>query len=254
MKLLHFRDVWGGRLMARLVLDRAGAQRRRRWGRRGSDLKDRVSSMRQAAVTKILAYWDSLQGESPVPAAAAVDPRALKSHLPDLFMIERLDRAVFAFRLAGTRMCQRFGRELRDHDFVRLFPSGQQGEVLAQLNRALQGGESLVLNAEASTLDGKTVDAQIVLMPLADAEGRVVRLLGALLPGDDFALRNGEIFVTLRLEATTTGAAYGAAVEAAATAVFASARETHVSFLRVVDGNKDARPTPSTSGSRLVAS
>lgn len=198
--------------------------------------------MRQTATTKILSYWESLGGESATPAAASIDPRALKSHLPDLFMIERLDRAVFAFRLAGTRMCQRFGRELRDHDFVRLFPAAQQGDILAQLNGALQNGESLVLKAEAATLDGKTTAAEIVLMPLTDTEGRVVRLLGALLPEDNLALRNGEIFVALRLEAATTGAAYGAAAAAAATAVFAAARETHVSFLRVVDGHKDARP------------
>lgn len=209
--------------------------------------------MRQAAATNILHYWESLTGESAVPAAAAIDPRALKSHLPDLFMLERLDRAVFAFRLAGTRMCQRFGRELRDHDFVRLFPAGQQGEVLAQLGRALQGGESLVLKAGAVTLDGKTTGTEIVLMPLTDAEGRVVRLLGALLPEDNFALHNGDIFVALRLETATTAAAYGAAVEAAATAVFAAARETRVSFLRVVDGHKDSRPATSPASTRQIA-
>ena len=208
--------------------------------------------MRQAAATKILAYWDQLKADSAVPPASSVNPRALKSHLPDLFMLERLDRAVFAFRLAGTRMCQRFGRELRDHDFVRLFPAAQQGEVLAQLGRALQTGESIVLKAGAATLDGATTGAEIVLMPLTDAEGRVVRLLGALLPEDNDALRAGEIFIALRLEAATTAAAYGAASQAAATAIFAAARETHVSFLRVVDGHKDARLPTAPASSRVA--
>jgi len=198
--------------------------------------------MRQAAATKILAYWDSLTSQSAVPAASAIDPRALKAHLPDLFMLERLDRAVFAFRLAGTRMCQRFGRELRDHDFVRLFPPKQQGDVLAQLTRALQTGESVVIQAGAILLDNTTVGAEIVLMPLTDAEGRVVRLLGALLPEDNDALRNGEFYIALRLETAQSAVAYGAARQAAATAVFAAARETHVSFLRIVDGHKDDRP------------
>ncbi len=209
--------------------------------------------MRQDAATKILAYWDSLQQDSQVPAAASVDPRALKAHLPDLFMLERLDRAVFAFRLAGTRMCQRFGRELRDHDFVRLFPAAQHGDVLAQLNRALQSGESVVIQAGAAMLDNSTVGAEILLMPLSDGEGRVVRLLGALLPEDNDALRNGEHYVALRLEGAQTAAAYGAAQEAAASAVFAAARETRVSFLRVVDGLKDARPAAAAAGTRQIA-
>lgn len=197
--------------------------------------------MRKAAAAKILAYWTSLRDESAVPGSAQVDPRALKAHLPDLFILERLDRAVFAFRLAGTRMCQRFGRELRDHDFVRLFPTGQHGELIAQLNKALQTGEPVVIGARAATLD-ETVEAEIMLMPLTDAEGRVVRLLGALLPADDAALRNGELYVALRLVSAVGAAEYGAAAEAAATAAFASARETRVSFLRVVDGLKDDRP------------
>ncbi len=208
--------------------------------------------MRHTAATTILAYWDSLQGELLAPAASSVDPRALKGHLPDLFMLERLDRAVFAFRLAGTRMCQRFGRELRDHDFVRLFPSAQHGEVLNQLGHALQSGESIVLNARASGLAGGAVDVEIILMPLADAEGRIVRLLGALLPADDAALRNGEIYVALQLQTSTTGVAYGAAATAAASAVFAAARETHVSFLRVVDGLKDTRTANPPSNTRIA--
>lgn len=209
--------------------------------------------MRQTATTKILSYWDSLKADDSVPAASAIDPRALKTHLSDLFMLERLDRAVFAFRLAGTRMCQRFGRELRDHDFVRLFPAAQQGEVLAELGRALQKGDSIVLKASAVTLDGTTTGAEIVLMPLTDAEGRVVRLLGALLPDDNDALRAGEIYISLRLEAATTAAAYATEVEAAATAVFAAARETRVSFLRVVDGHKDMRPQADSARNSQIA-
>ena len=168
-----------------------------------------------------------------VPARADIDPRALKHHLPDLFILERLDRAVFAFRLAGTRMCARYGRELRDHDFIRLWPTEDRGDVLVRLNDALQQGEPITVRGETRTLDGVATKFELLLLPLAESDGVATRLLGAMLTENDEALRAGEIIADQRLDrasevVTPTGAR-------AASVVFARARETSVSFLRIVD-------------------
>lgn len=209
--------------------------------------------MRQTAATEILSHWSSLKTGDDAPAASAVDPRALKTFLPDLFMLERHAHAVFSFRLAGTRMCQRFGRELRDHDFVRLFPASCHGELLIQLGRALQTAEAVVIKARAATLNGDTTEAELVLMPLTDAKGDVVRLLGALLPADDEAMRNGEFYIGLDLSGAIEAKAYSEATRRAAAASFAAARETRVAYLRVVDGAKDNRPETRPAGSRSAA-
>ncbi len=211
--------------------------------------------MRQAAAQTILSYWQAIQPEAGgAPAHATVEPRALKSHLPDLFVVERLDRAVFAFRLAGTRLCARYGRELRDHDFVRLWPAAQQGEILTQLNHCLQSARPVVLQGAAATLDGKTVAFEILMMPLTDAEGRATRLLGAMLAADDRALRDGTILISQRLEASVDAAQHATVIAAPQTsAVFAGARETKVSFLRVVDGSRDEREAATRASPSLAA-
>ena len=200
--------------------------------------------MRQSAATAILSYWHSIVPEDGgAPAHASVAPRALKSHLPDLFIIERMDRAVFSFKLAGTRMCARYGRELRDHDFIRLWPSVQHGEVLAQLTQALQSATPVVLKGAAATLDGDVVPFSILLMPVADAEGNVNRLMGAMLTADDRALRQGACLISQRLEtADDLMDEDGEAAETLASDVFAQGRETKVSFLRVIDGWKGDLP------------
>ncbi len=197
-------------------------------------------TMREAAVKAIYSYWRSIAADDAVPARAAVDPRALKAHLADLFILERLDRAVFGFRLAGTRICARYGRELRDHDFVRLWPSEQQGEILASLNRCLQKPEPLVLKGTAATLDGQSVGFQVLLLPLADPSGQATRILGAMITADDLALKQGATLISQTVEGVVTPS-LGVARAAQATSAFVRARETHVSFLRVVDGSKDAQ-------------
>lgn len=196
--------------------------------------------MRQTAARTILSYWQAIAPDDGAPAQASVAPRALKRFLPDIFLLERLDRAVFAFRMAGTRLCARYGRELRDHDFVRLWPAAQHGDILAALGRCLQDARPVTLEGAAATLDGKTVSFQILLMPLTDTEGRVTRLLGAMLTADDQALRDGQILINQTLDAAIDP--LRAAAYAEPTPAFAMARETKVSFLRVVDGWKDGRP------------
>ena len=157
--------------------------------------------MRQTAARTILSYWQAIAPDEGAPAQASVAPRALKRFLPDIFLLERLDRAVFAFRMAGTRLCARYGRELRDHDFVRLWPAAQHGDILAALGRCLQDARPVTLEGAAATLDGKTVSFQILLMPLTDTEGRVTRLMGAMLTADDQALRDGQILINQTLDA-----------------------------------------------------
>lgn len=196
--------------------------------------------MRQTAAKSIFSYWQSITGDAIAPARIAIQPRALKSHLPDLFILERLDRAVFAFRLAGTRLCARYGRELRDHDFVRLWPSAQQGFVLEALHRCLQTPQPVKMTGFASTLDGAAVAIEILLLPLADADGQVTRILGAMLPANDLALREGAIFISQTIERIADADEAELGLTAASVA-FAGARETNVSFLRVIDGAADAR-------------
>lgn len=209
--------------------------------------------MRQTTATQILNHWSSLKTGDSAPAFSDIDPRALKFALPDLFILERHAQAVFSFRLAGTRMCQRFGRELRDHDFVRLFPAAQHGALLVELGRALQTGEPVVLTARAATLNDDSTEAELVLLPLADASGNVVRILGALLPDNDEAVRNGECYIALHLSGAVSAAKYADATREAAVASFAAARETHVSFLRVVDGHKDRRADAGSAAARSAA-
>lgn len=205
--------------------------------------------MRHAAKA-ILSYWRSVAPETGAPERSAIDPRALKAHLPDLFILERMDRAVFAFRLAGTRLCARYGRELRDHDFVRLWQTRQHGQILGALNQTLQNAEPVLIKGAAATLDGKSVPFDIVLMPLNDAEGRPTRILGAMITQDNVALRDGVPLISQAFEHIAVAAVEDAPLDFAATAAFTAARETHVSFLRVVDGDKDDRAQAVTLAER----
>lgn len=51
----------------------------------------------------VLAHWDAMRGDRPVPLRAALDPRALKAYLPGIVMVGvQRDPVDFYYRLIGT--------------------------------------------------------------------------------------------------------------------------------------------------------
>ena len=140
--------------------------------------------MRHRNTELLLGYWTKLRGPRRVPARADVEPRALKRLLPDLFIIDRADRNNYPFRLAGTRMCWLFGRELRDANFLHFFRGACERQARDTFEHALRIASPASIYAIAETLDHRTLRAEILVVPVADPNGRISRLLGAYTPLD----------------------------------------------------------------------
>jgi hypothetical protein len=65
-----------------------------------------------AAAAMVLAYWNDKRRGRPMPARADVDPLELKAILRHIFMIDVLPgEAEFRFRLIGTAITERYGRD-----------------------------------------------------------------------------------------------------------------------------------------------
>ena len=91
--------------------------------------------MQTKAVTALYDYWTRQRGDRAVPLRSAIEPADIAPILPDVFILEhnRLDDP--RFRLAGTRLCAQFGRELKGAGFDRLFAPDLRTRVVARLTR-----------------------------------------------------------------------------------------------------------------------
>src|ERR1700728_823423 len=77
--------------------------------------------MKHAASRELYAYWQELRGRRPAPTRAEIEPGAIRRILSEAFILA-LDRASgYPFRLAGTRVCALFGRELKGETFLDLW-------------------------------------------------------------------------------------------------------------------------------------
>ena len=124
-------------------------------------------------------YWNALRNSRPAPLRTEVNPCAIKRILPSVFILQRHDRDHIVFRLAGTRLCAAYGREFRDQNVLSLF-SGQSRTAFRNLTNAVIE-QSVVGHAtcRAWSLSKEHVDAEILLLPLADENGDITRILGS---------------------------------------------------------------------------
>ncbi len=126
--------------------------------------------MRHSSVSAIFGEWQILarggDGLFRAPARAALEPRRLGRHLADLFILEPDHNGDPAFRLAGTRICALFGRELKGVPLQSLWPA-QERPALRDLVRNIGalGVPALSLH-DGVSLSGRSLVFEMLLAPL----------------------------------------------------------------------------------------
>ena len=133
----------------------------------------------------LLNYWNELRGNRPAPKRSEIEPRDIKQILPHVFILERSDRWTYRFRLAGTGLCNVYGMEFRRHNMAALWQDDSQQEILKLLNDVTGMGMIGRVEYTAETPDNRQVSMEMVLLPLAQDNGAVTRVLGAAVPVDN---------------------------------------------------------------------
>lgn len=138
--------------------------------------------MRSKATIEIFAYWDALRGNRDVPARGEIEPAKVRDILADLFIMEKTTQGDIRFRLAGTRICALFARELRGTTFDAIWRA-EQTRRLAQIAADVMAQKApVVLSAQGLTGDGERISMEMILLPLRSPDGRIDRIIGALTP------------------------------------------------------------------------
>ncbi|WP_075288776.1 PAS domain-containing protein [Pararhizobium arenae] len=138
--------------------------------------------MRSKSAVEIFSYWNALRGNNEVPSRDQIEPAHIRTLLADLLILEHRADDEIRFRLAGTRICALFGRELRGSRFDALWAGEQSAKVERLLKDIL--AQKLPVSLSAVALAGRSdrLPTEVVLLPLRSSEGHVNRILGAIVP------------------------------------------------------------------------
>lgn len=138
--------------------------------------------MKHAASRELYTYWQELRGRRPAPERAEIEPAAIRGILSETFIVA-LDRpGGYPFRLAGTRVCALFDRELKGESFLTLWDETSRramGDLLGVLADEWVG---TVAGVTAHNGEGETFDLELLLLPLSASRPALQRAIGILAP------------------------------------------------------------------------
>lgn len=128
-------------------------------------------------------HWVAERRDGEVPERERINPRAFKPAIGNVFILERVDPLHFVFRLAGTTLCHRYGREFRAHNFLSLWQPTDQRALKALIEQALLSGQAGYATYAAETVDRRRTDCELLLLPTRGAgEASADRIVGIMQP------------------------------------------------------------------------
>lgn len=153
------------------------------------------------ALAQIEGYWDGLRDGRPVPARADVDPRGISRVLDRALVLERVAPGLARFRVAGGHLRALLDMELKGMPISALFGAESRPTLSAALESVFDTPALVRLGLSAEQGVGRApLDGEMLLLPLADEEGRITRALGALSMAGDIGRTPRKLTIRTRSE------------------------------------------------------
>ncbi len=128
--------------------------------------------MKDHITEEILTYWESLRAGRLVPKRSEIDPRRLPLSLNHTFILEASAPDNIRFRLVGSKLCDCLGMEMRGMPAYAMFAQAERNRFNVALQASLASPEILDFQL--------TPDARMVLLPMADEDNSISRVLGCI--------------------------------------------------------------------------
>ncbi len=138
--------------------------------------------MKHASTRAIFDYWNRQRGRRAAPDRSDIDPADIRHVLGDTFMLAADFADDIRFRLAGTRVCALFTREIKGEAFSAQWSKSCSEQIENLLTAVIDEKIGAVTGIVGRTENGDEVELELLLLPLAHAGQARVRALGVLVP------------------------------------------------------------------------
>jgi hypothetical protein len=138
--------------------------------------------MKHQSTRAVFDYWNKKRGTRMAPERADIDPTEIRHALGDTFMLAADFVDQLRFRLAGTRVCALFDREIKGEVFASLWSEASREAIEGVLAVVTHEANGAVAGLTARAEDGAEADLELLLLPLAHGGHARIRALGVLTP------------------------------------------------------------------------
>lgn len=150
--------------------------------------------MKHKTIQALFDYWNVMRAGRPAPLRSEIEPGAIRRVLPHVFILERHDEESYRFRLAGTGLCSVYGMEFRGHNLLSMWENECHATLKQALDDVVTNANAAIIEYTAATTDHREATFEMILLPLAQENGAITRVLGAAVPIDEFAWIGDRLF------------------------------------------------------------
>ena len=142
--------------------------------------------MRHKTSKKIFTYWQNLRGTRIAPERTEIEPSDIRDILGDTFILEvdQLYRTI-SFRLAGTKLCSSYGRELKSVGYLGLWDECDNLKIFDAVKQVYEYAKPVVIAHIAETENKQFLEYETLLLPLLNGTSKTVRILGTAAPSEN---------------------------------------------------------------------
>lgn len=140
--------------------------------------------MKHPSNRELFNYWNKQRSDRLAPERADIDPAAIRKVLGDTFVLAADSTANHQFRIAGTRLCALFGRELKGESFLKLWHRSGQTAIREMIAVVMEEKVGVVASVTAATSDEALAPIQLemTMLPLSYSSRGEARVMGAMAP------------------------------------------------------------------------
>ncbi len=138
--------------------------------------------MKHPSSRELFRYWTELRGPRPAPQRKEIDPAAVRRVLGDSLILSLDPGTGHPIRLAGTRVCAVFCREIKDTSFLDLWDEESRPLLRSLLLITAEEAIGVVAGAVGHTLAEPTVPLEMLLLPVVTEPSLRGQLIGILAP------------------------------------------------------------------------
>jgi len=122
--------------------------------------------MNLSGTIALFQYWNRLRDGRPAPRRTEIEPADIKTLLADTFILEKDTRGEAVFRLAGTRLCAVYGRELKGFSFPSLWREKDQRLVARLVHGVFRQKSVVSIGYEGFSRTGRSNKFELLALPL----------------------------------------------------------------------------------------
>jgi hypothetical protein len=133
----------------------------------------------QSSLQTLYTYWNEVRAGRMAPQRLEIEPSRIAAILSQTFMLELHKPGSYPYRLAGTRLCEIFGSELRGKNFLDGWSEQERAVLEDRLASIVEQGAVVHLTLEGILDARHRVELEANLLPLVHG-GKITRIIGAV--------------------------------------------------------------------------